>query len=361
MPTSISLKPSNTEHPQVDHLATPPGDILDPGLTFSFSNSVLDNDLDVSDHSIRDVLNDAIGLSDSASHNVNNEPKPPLSGDVIKDFGGSLNEPTSPLDDEIPIDDAPILIVPIAPEPIAPLPSSPSPNLQPPVDHIDETDLGAIEGPMPDPPVLTQTDPITGTPFDALIQQLLQSLNPPAPSAASTPAPSRQPSNATATIAEVEALPPRATAAASITASNSEMTDASCQGLSALDELTLRLHDGFELRSGNTGKSTAQLLTNYGNDSDDRTFIRVTDRRNPFATSYTAYFEGEVRFGETFTVRAEAGGSEAFHSKVYLHYFDEEDHNILRTVQYSASCDAPVRMNDELGGATLVGFSSLAD
>ncbi|NJN60581.1 MAG: hypothetical protein HC795_02715 [Coleofasciculaceae cyanobacterium RL_1_1] len=208
MPSSSSLQPSNTEHPQVDHLATPSGDILDSGLVFSFSTSVLGNDSEVSDHSIRDVLNDAIGLSDTASSNVNDEPKPPLGGDAIEDLGGSLSEPNLPLEDEIPIDDAPLLIVPIAPELVVPTSPSPTPSLEPPIDRVDETDLGAIEGPIPDPPILTQTDPITGTPFDALIQQLLQSLNPPAPSASPAPVPSQQPSNATATIAEVEPIPP---------------------------------------------------------------------------------------------------------------------------------------------------------
>ena len=285
------------------------------------------------------------------------------------------NSPQAEESDQIQINDAPIgdgsgytlgddssgLMVPEITPPIAGLPIAP---VSRPVvtDRVTTTD---IVGPRPEPPVLEPVDPITGTPFDELIEQLLQALNPVAI------APSQQASNATASIADL--VPPPSMAAASAIATTPATTTTSttretatgtvtppgtttCEGLSSLDELTLRLHDGFELRSGQTGQSTAQFLTNYGRDTDDRTFIRVTDRRDPFTSNDTVYFEGEVQFGETFTVRADAGGADGFHSKIYLHYFDEANHNILRTVQYSASCGAPAQVNDELGGATLVAF-----
>lgn len=274
--------------------------------------------------------------------------------------------------DQIQINDAPIgdgsgytlgddssgLMVPEITPPIAGLPISPV-SLPVVTDHVTTTD---IVGPQPEPPVLEPVDPITGTPFDELIEQLLQALNPVAI------APSQQASNATASIADLVPPPPMAAASAIATTPATTTTSTTretatgtvtppgtttCEGLSSLDELTLRLHDGFELRSGQAGQSTAQFLTNYGRDTDDRTFIRVTDRRDPFTSNDTVYFEGEVQFGETFTVRADADG---FHSKIYLHYFDEANHNILRTVQYSASCGAPAQVNDELGGATLVAF-----
>jgi hypothetical protein len=273
-------------------------------------------------------------------------------GDTIEDadltFGESspTNLPGSSSEDEIPIDDAPVIIVPDSPNPIVPIPSPVTPTTPSPIE--DSIDLGGITGPTPEPPTYHKVDPITGTPFDMLIQQLLQSLNGVQPAIDNTPPP-----RSTQPISSTNDEIPRAAASAIASVASTE----ACAGLSELDELTLRLHDGFELRSGNNQQSAAQFLTNYGGDSDNRTFIRVTDRRNPFATSYTAYFEGKVQFGETFTVRAEAGGSEVFHSKIYLHYFDEENHNLLRTVQYSASCEVPVRINDELGGATVLAFN----
>ena len=332
------------------------------------------------DRPLGDAPNQAFSSSgtESSPTTSNNLPSPSGGDQVLGSIVDSvLIEPTpigdSTQDDEsdlIQIDDAPAILVPQIPAPIVPKPITISIN--PAVDPGDTINSGLIEGPMPELPVLVQADPITGTPFDELIEQLLRSLNPVNPVKPVTPAnltnpvvapPSYQASNATATIADEVVSPPSAAASAIASADSTNSSDSAntCAGLSELDELTLQLHDGFELRSGNNGKGAVQLLTNYGNDSDDRTFIRVTDRRDPFSTSYTAYFEGEVQFGETFTVRAEAGGAEAFRSKVYLHYFDEENHNILRTVQYSASCDAPVQVNDKLGGATLIGFSSSAD
>ncbi|MGD1902732.1 MAG: hypothetical protein ACFB9N_10885 [Geitlerinemataceae cyanobacterium] len=228
--------------------------------------------------------------------------------------------------------------LPVASAPVvAPLQQN-EPDSEPNVETIERTETTQIGTPAepiaPTEPVAPQADPITGTPFDELIAAALAS--PAAPEASAPSAPAKAP-----------------TTTPSI---STPIAPDTCAGLSELDELTFQLHDGLDVQAGAPGDSTAKLLVNYGRDLDDRSFVRVTDRRNAFSKGGSVYFAGEVQFGETFNVRAEASGTGEFRDRIYLHYFDEENHNLLRSVQYSASCETPAQLNDELSGATLVGF-----
>jgi hypothetical protein len=181
MSTRRYLETTKPEQTQVDNLDLSIGDVLEIEFQLSFANNIntpnlstLDNDWDLSHDSVSDVMEGATCVPTIASSNVASEPFQPLGGDAIADFDVAVGDPiwigfpNSNEEDTIPIDDEPVIIVPASPTPIAPtlLAAALSP-----ADSDEETDgLSLMTDSMPVSPVLSQTAPVTGTPFDDLIR-----------------------------------------------------------------------------------------------------------------------------------------------------------------------------------------------
>ena len=131
------------------------------------------------------------------------------------------------------------------------------------------------------------------------------------------------------------------------------------------EELTFRYDDSLDLLTGGKNGNQdgkAKILGNRILDDDGTSFIRVSDKSNPFDLDGKEYFEGLVSFDDLFKASAFAPGanSNKFGSTAFIHYFDNNNGvGYLGSAVYKTDGSQPMQLSDQLAGATLVGYNGV--
>ncbi|MEA5534016.1 SdrD B-like domain-containing protein [Crocosphaera sp. XPORK-15E] len=140
------------------------------------------------------------------------------------------------------------------------------------------------------------------------------------------------------------------------------------------EELTFRYDSNLAIRTGGKDKDlngygdqdgNAKILSNRTLDDDllsgGSSFIRVSDKSNANDLGGKEYFEGVVGLGQEFTasVFAPSANTSKFGSNTYIHFFDDLGGTYLGSAQYKTDGSQPMQLEDELAGATLIGFQGV--
>ena len=138
-----------------------------------------------------------------------------------------------------------------------------------------------------------------------------------------------------------------------------------CETYGKPTELTFRYEVDSDNESvSNTQEGKAAILSAATlADSDGVSWVRVTDKSNPFDGGGKVYFEGWVAEGEEFTATAALAGDDRFGSETFVHFFeDDTDYandnqaGLLQSLTYHTSCSKPINLGDETGYVQLVGY-----
>ncbi|PSN17992.1 hypothetical protein C7271_14850 [filamentous cyanobacterium CCP5] len=119
----------------------------------------------------------------------------------------------------------------------------------------------------------------------------------------------------------------------------------------------------FDYEIGSTIKTSqgdkAEILFQGAVDNDGTSFIIVTDEdkaADALSGKGKRYFADEVNVGDEFLASVFNANTDKFGSNTYIHFFDDRSGGLLQSVSYHTSCSQPMRLNDMVGNATLVGY-----
>jgi hypothetical protein len=89
----------------------------------------------------------------------------------------------------------------------------------------------------------------------------------------------------------------------------------------------------------------------------EEVYIIANDNSNP--DSGKQWFAGAVdSFNPTFEVDASNAGSSRLSTETWIHIYEYEDGPLLQKVRFHTSCSQPIRLGDQYGSISIVGFEA---
>ena len=130
-----------------------------------------------------------------------------------------------------------------------------------------------------------------------------------------------------------------------------------CDTLGDPVTLTFGYIPGTTVMTGqDSGK--ARILFQGPVDNDGTSFIVVSDEDDAskaLSGDGDQYFRGNVDIGDTFAASENFAGDN-FGSKTFVHFFENQNGELLQSIEYHTSCSQEIRLGDVIGNATLFGY-----